>query len=428
MSKCLSLFFALPLLFAAPLNAQTSTYQISAGAGYAQSGYYKLADGTSQQVAYDDWDLAFSNLGINDVGIFFNESTASSMGQATPAIEVYDPFVFDFSENINSGDLTDDQLLYNPEVSWAEGAFNTVKDTLNPLDHGWGAFNDFTQMIEGYRVFVIKLRNGQYRKIIFDTYDGSAYTFRVADLDGSNEQSHTVNNNFGNGSPVVYFSFANGANVTTPTGWDLVFCRYITPLFDGTGYLPHPVTGILVSDGIQTAKATGVDPASVDYHDYLDSLKTRLDVIGHDWKVLSGFNWSVPDDVAYFVKKPNGDLYKLVFIAFAGSGTGTGTLEQTYLGQLSSAPDLPAGIQEVLVYPNPVAEKLTVSFVAERSTAASLQLFNANGQLVWEGNAHAQTGLNVLEISNLPALSAGPYILNVKLPNGQFSRTVMVGR
>ena len=48
MSKRLT--FYVPLFFAAALNAQTNIYQITAGPGYAQSGYFKLADGTSQHL------------------------------------------------------------------------------------------------------------------------------------------------------------------------------------------------------------------------------------------------------------------------------------------------------------------------------------------------------------------------------------------
>jgi hypothetical protein len=241
-------------------------------------------------------------------------------------------------------------------------------------------------------------------------------------------ETKTVNTNFGNGSPVVYFSLTNGTNVTTATDWNLVFCRYVTPLFDGTGYIPYKVTGILVNDGIQTAKATGIDPATVDYEDYLDSLKTRLDVIGHDWKYFSGTAWSVPSDVAYFVKTKDNKLYKLVFIDFEGSSTGVGTFERTYLGELSSAPDLPAGIQEVLIFPNPVAERLNISFTSETATAASLRLLNSAGQTVWTGVARVQTGLNVLEVNDLPSLPTGNYFLNAQLPAGQFSRNIIIGQ
>ncbi len=405
--------------------AQTTIDQISAGTGYAKAGFYKLADGTSEQVAHDAWDIAFSNLGVQKAGVFVNESSATVMGQPTPALELYDTYLTDFNETIDPSSLTADQRLFNPETSWSEGAFNTVKDPSNPFDFGWGAYSPQVNKVIGSRVFALKLRTGQYRKIIIDEYNGSTFTFRIANLDGTGVETKTVNTTFGNGSPVVYFSLANGSNVPTPKGWDLVFCRYITPLWDGQGYLPYSVTGILSNDGILSAKAVNVDPTTVKHEDYLDSLSSRLDVVGHDWKAFNNA-WMVADDHVYFVKTRDSKLYKIVFLDFEGSSTGTGTFEKTLIGTFSSASDLPMGIREALVFPNPVAERLTLSFTSEMASTLSLRLTNVAGQQVWSSQTRAQNGLNVLEINDLPSLPAGNYVLTAQLPTGQFSRQIVV--
>ncbi len=411
------------------LNAQTSD-QISTGTGYTKFAYYKLSDGSSQQVPNDAWDIAFSNLGPQAAGIFINESTSSSMGQTILGMEAYDPFVFDFSETINPADISPEYQLFNPEASWAEGAFNTVADSLDPTDFGWGAYDAGQSKILGNRVFVLVLRNGEYRKIFFDEYDGTQFSFRVANLDGSNMTTHTVSTSPGNGSPVVYFSLgANGANVVTPKGWDLVFCRYVAILDAGGDLVPYFVTGLLSADSVQVARANNVNPATVDYTAYLDSFSNRLDVINHDWKFFDlSQGWFVVNNRAYFVKTPNNNLYKLVFTAFGGSTNGTATVQRTYLGQLSAAHDLPAGIGEALVYPNPSADLLYLSFTTDAPAPAVLRLLNSAGQTVWTGNAQTQTGLNVLQIDRLPALPGGTYVLHVQLPGGQFSRTVALKR
>ncbi len=421
--------FALLLSTLAPALPAQTTNVISTGSSYAKFAYYKLSDGSSQQVANDAWDIAFSNLGPQIAGIFINESTTSSMGQTIPGVEAYDPYVFDFNENINPGDILPEFQLFNPEVSWAEGAFNTPADTTDPLDYGWGAYNAAQAKFTGYRVFAIKLRNGEFRKIIFDEYDGTKFSFRVAKLDGSSMSSHTVNTAFGNGSPVVYFSLGpNGANVVTPTGWDLVYCRYFDLLDAGGDLVQYPVTGILSADSVEAARATQVDPVTVNYMDYLDSFSTRLNVINHDWKFFNlTTGWYVSNDRAYFVKTPQNDLYKLVFTAFGGATNGNATVQRTFLGTLSAAPELPDGIGDVLVYPNPVADQLYISFTARNAAPLTLQLLNNAGQTVWAGKSRTQTGLNVLEINQLPALPAGVYRLNVHLPDGQFSRCVVVG-
>lgn len=429
MNKINALHIFLLASFAPALHAQT-TDQISTGAGYTKFAYYKLSDGSSQQVANDAWDIAFSNLGAQFAGIFINESTSSSMGQTVPGVEAYDPFVFDFGDVINPGDILPEYQLFNPEASWEEGAFNTMADTSNPLDFGWGTYEAGESKVIGNRVFVIKLRNGEYRKIMFDEYDGAQFSFRVAKLDGSEESAHTVATDLGNGSPIVYFSLGpNGANVVTPTGWDLVFCRYVALLDAGGDLVPYVVTGILSADSIQVARADNVDPATVDYMVYLDSLSSRLDVINHDWKFFDlSQGWFVAEDRAYFVKTPQNDLYKLVFTAFGGSTNGTATVERTFLGTLSAAPDLPGGVGEVLVYPNPAAERLYLSFTSDAAAPATLHLLNGAGQTVWTGASRIQPGLNVLEINHLPALPAGAYLLNVRLPGGQFTRSVVIGK
>lgn len=430
MNKITTVYCLLLTALTPALQAQTTTDQISTGPGYTKFAYYKLSDGSSQQVANDAWDIAFSNLSAETAGIFINESTSSSQGQTVPGTEAYDPYVFDFDEMIDPGVVLPEYQLFNPETSWAVGAFNTVADTANALDFGWGAYDAGQAKIVGNRVFVLKLRTGEYRKIMFDAYDGAQFSFRVANLDGANTSAHTVNTAFGNGSPVVYFSLGpNGANVVTPTNWDLVFCRYVAILPAGNDLVPYPVTGILSADSVQAARATHVDPATVDYTAYLDSFSTRLDVINQDWKFFDlSQGWYVVDDRAYFVKTPQNDLYKLVFTKFGGATTGTATVERTYLGQLSAAHDLPGGIGEVLVYPNPAADKIYLSFTANTAATANLRLLNLAGQTVWTSAARAQSGLNVMEIEQLPALPTGVYMLNVALPAGQFTRRVVVGK
>lgn len=429
MNKVITLIYALYLVSGPTIQAQ-STDLLSTGSGYSKFAYYKLGDGSSQQVPNEAWDIAFSNLGAQTAGIFVNESTTSSMGQTIPGLEAYNPYVFDFNETIDPSIILPDYQLFNPESSWAEGAFNTMADSTNSLDFGWGIYDPGQSKVVGELVFVLKLRNGTYRKIIFDEYNGTAFSFRVADLDGSNMSSHTLNTAIGNGSPLLYFSLGpNGANVVTPSNWDLVFCRYVAILDGGGVPVPYAVTGILSGQGVEVARASNVDPITVDYNDYLDSFSTRLDVINQDWKFFNlNQGWIVEDDRAYFVKTSQNDLYKLVFTAFGGSANGTATVQRSYLGQLSTAYDLPEGIGAVLVYPNPVVEQFYLSFSAAKAVPVTLQLINSAGQRVWVGAAHAQSGLNILEINTLPSLPSGVYTLNINLPTGQFSRNMILSK
>ena len=92
-------FLFIAFLFAtnSVLTAQT-VIQVSTGTGYAKFSYYKLNDGATQQVNNDAWDIAFSNLGVQQAGIFVNESTNTVQGQAQPGVELFETGLFDFTE------------------------------------------------------------------------------------------------------------------------------------------------------------------------------------------------------------------------------------------------------------------------------------------------------------------------------------------
>ena len=57
-------------IFATSISLSAQSFvQVSMGAGYAQQAYYRLSDDNVGQVANENWDLAFSMIGQNDVGV-----------------------------------------------------------------------------------------------------------------------------------------------------------------------------------------------------------------------------------------------------------------------------------------------------------------------------------------------------------------------
>ncbi|MCB0524919.1 MAG: T9SS type A sorting domain-containing protein [Saprospiraceae bacterium] len=416
--------FSFLLLFGTCLTAQTSTDQISAGLGYGKSAFYKLSDGTSTQQDYDFWDIAFSNIDGATAGVFINEGTNSSMGQSGPALEAYDPWVFDFNQDIDPAELIDDYRILNPESSWAEGAFNVNRDTSDFNDYGWGIYDATELKIIGQRVYGLKLRNGQYRKFMIDEFDGSTFKFRVANLDGSNVSTHSITTTPGNGSPIKYFSI-NNANPPEPADWDLTFCRYNSPLWDGTQYIPYDVTGILSNEGVLVAEALNVDPDNVDYHEYLDSLSSKLDIIGHDWKYYTGSVWTIIPNHAYFVMQPDGKLYKLVFTNFGGSFNGTATLKRTYITQISETHELPDILNRFSIFPNPATDHFSLALESNISGNASFSLIDIDGKTILTNNRQINKGLNVLEFKNLNQITPGVYFLNMRLNEGTVCRKVV---
>ncbi len=423
------ILLSLTFIFVSSLFSQT-IQEISTGAGYKKQSFVNLAAGTETQVNDNSWDIAFTVFGLQDAGIFINESSGSSMGQSLPGVEAFWTLTDDFSVALDPADLTVDFRLLNDEKSWNYGAFNADRDPTSPFDYGWGKYNPATNSVSGTDVFAVKLRDGSFKKIEIQSLVGTTYKFRYANLDGSDEKTVSINKADHAGKLLAYFSFTTGttANVEPATGFDLFYCRYITKLFDpGTmTEIDYNVTGILHNRNVTVAKAMNINPATVQYSSYKDSFQTKLDVIGHDWKAFSGVAWSVDDKRVYFVRTANQHVWKLHFIDFEGSTTGTGVFEKTDLGIISGTDDLPTGISGFDIFPNPATTEANILLNLKENAAsdARLVLQNLEGKIVFERNIPVQNGLNgfVLPTADFPA---GLYFLNLNLGNETVSRKIV---
>jgi len=410
-------FFSTILCFSTVFCLKAQNFQeISTGAGYNKQSFIKLSDGSQKQINNDAWDLAFTSFGFQDAGIFINESSGSSMGQNLPLTEVYYALTDDFNAAINLVAIKDYKYL-NSEVSWNFGAFNEVRDTLNPFDFGWGLYQPSTNRVLGNKVYVLKLRNGEYRKIKIESLTGTTYTFRYAKLDGSGEVTKTLNKLTDNrGQKLIFFSFTTNdtVDVLPSGGFDLMYCRYISIARDPNGTIvqQYNVTGVLTGPGILTAEADGVNPETATYIDYTDKLSTQTDVIGYDWKTLTGISWVLDLDKVFFVKTADNHMWKLHFIDFEGSSTGTAVMQKTDLGIFSSSIDL-VGIQTG-IFPNPVDDQLILSLdITEASVNdINIDISNVNGQIMAKRVVKNHQGLKVFEI-NTADWNKGIYLVRI---------------
>ena len=423
MKKTATILFAVCL--AAATSAQT-IQQISTGAGYQKQAYINLSAGTQKQVTNTTWDIAFTVSGPQDAGVFINESSGSSMGSPLPLIEIYDALTDNFSDQPDPAFLTDFSL-FNAEKSWAFGAFNERRNPDDALDLGWGVLDPQTGEVTGNAVYVLKLRNGQYRKIKIESLAGGLYTFRYANLDGSNEVLKTIQKADHAGKTLAYFSLETGATVNvepTTGGFDLLYCRYVAQLLDpGTlEYIPYYVTGVLSGPDTKVAEADGVDPLTVAYTDYQDSLRTELDVIGHDWKFFDLSSWTVDADRVFFLKTAEDRVWKLQFVAFGGSINGNADLEKTDLGIISAVQDPAALGLKAAVYPNPVLDQLTVSLdiPAALAQGGQIQVIDLQGRQVLHADVMLKGGFQVIQLQ-AGNLAPGIYLMKLQLPGGVVS-------
>lgn len=360
--------------------AYTQSYdEVSTGAQYSQQAYYNLSTGSVQIVNNNAWDIAFSNIGQTDAGIFINE--AASL--AENPVKLFVALDNDWSTPITDASIfIDDVQLFNSENNWTIGAFNETRNPDDPTDFGWGQYNPQSHQIIGNEVYVIKKRNGDFIKFKVDAYRNGYYHFRYANLDNSNEVQDSVARNTNGPKSLVHYSFDSKGIVKIDNGYDLVFTRYITSLEDAPGhFINYSVTGFLLAPGTLAVVADSVDVATVKESDYSLAYSSAPTTIGHDWKsfnLTSG--WQIDEDRANFVKTKNGETYKLVFVDFSGSSSGTVTVERTKLATSKVNPDLQ--FPGMTLYPNPAQNVLYID--SDKPEPVRVSVINSLGRVVLE--------------------------------------------
>ncbi len=165
------------------------------------------------------------------------------------------------------------------------------------------------------------------KKIVFLSLDQGEYTFKYANLDGSDEHTYSISKN--PDVNYVFFSFDNGGkevDLQPPKyDWDLVFTQYTTLLFttDGEPY-PYLVTGALSNRyGVEVAEDTIMNFESIDLQQAMNmDFSKDIDVIGYDWKDIVGdpasgsVTYKIRQKVYYVIRDQEGLYYKLRFIGF----------------------------------------------------------------------------------------------------------------
>ncbi len=369
---------------------------------YSQQAFYRLADDGTTNIDNDSWEIALS---ITGSGIFINE-TAEVF-----AVEnaLYLAPTGNFEDVVGINMLSD--RIFNNEKSWDDGGFNSPKDENDPNDTGWGIYDPMTGATNGNRVFVVRLKNGNYLKLQI-SLDQGIYTVRYAGLDGSNETTVNIDQADFSNNHFAYLSLISGQTLdNVPSDWDLLFTRYSALLDDGNGGTTNIMTsGVLSAPGVEVAEARGFNPDDVEYSVYMDSLGSEIDIIGFDWKDFDNVSWTLADDLAFFVKNPVGQVWKLVFLSFGGSSTGNVIFEKTPI--LIDAVTEPSAFDSFGVFPNPLSEFSTAVFSIKQQGEVELRMTNSFGQQIWAGKQNVDAGLNAVALPHLD-IPSGIYYLSV---------------
>jgi hypothetical protein len=409
---------ALSIVFLAPTaKAQMVSDMVSIQQGYTHQSYYSMANGELANVSNTDWDLAFQIRGFA-ASILINSKKGISLWRANKDASQWSSMVTADTTYIVSDPAFQ---LFNSDTSWDFGAFNRTNDPANAFDLGWGFYDFITHAITGDSIFFIKLGPTDYRKLRIDNLTGGTYTFRHANLDGSNEIIATLSKSNFQGKYFGYYSFSSNTTIDREpvyNTWDLTFCQYYaqTPI-------AYMVTGVLSNDSVSVAKAYPVDtsinsPATFTFND-------QINAINYDWKTINmgTFQWDISDSTVYFVRDRAGSLWKMVFTGFSGSSSGIFSFDKgpaTPTGLFENSPVKTFGI-----YPNPTSGFTRMMIEAENTGNAVIQVTDVQGRLVNTQQSGLYTGLNTVDL-DLTGLPAGLYQVSIRQGNDLQVTRVMI--
>lgn len=392
------------------VSAQQVEDSIEMLPGYTNESFYSMSNDEQANVDNTNWDIAFD---LNGFG-----SSVRSNGHTATVVYVY-PNGTDWASVDTTGMAWNP--MYNSETTWAVGAFDQSINAADPFDIGWGVYNPVTHAIVGDSLHIVKLASGDYKKVMLESLIGGVYSFKYADLNGSNEVSTTLaksdftDKNFG------YFSLITDQSINrepTNDSWDIVFTRYIAELGPGVNY---PVTGVLANKGVSVREASGINPASAVYTDY--AVDSAINAIGWDWKTFNStsFQYDITPDLSYFVQDQTGNVWHIVFSKFEGSSTGKVVFAKELVSS-ASIDDL-SDVTSFGIYPNPANDFATVVF---NSNAASVQLsiVDLSGKQVYQDQLKEQ-GLVTYTISTTD-FNAGSYVVQLITANGITTKKLIV--
>jgi len=401
MKKLITLTLTL-VLVSASFSQVTDT--VSLGASYVNEAFYSLSTGEKTTSLKNDWDIAFETTQPG-AAIIINDGNGTELW-------VYPGDTSDWSALVDTTGLSTWTQQYNSEETWLEGAFNRSSTTGHP-DYGWGEYNSISHIVEGNKLFVLKLSDNSYHKVWIKDVTLGVFTFQHAELGGSTMQ-HTLDSKDFTGKKFGYFSlqFHNQKDKEPAIAdWDLKFEKY-------TSFVPSPyvVTGVLQATGVQASKAYPVnDPLT--YTDLgAHTLMDEINIIGSDWKSfnMTTFMYEIADSTVYFVRAQDHAIWKVVFTGFGGSTTGDfiftkQKLIEAGVGEKDALPNFK-------VYPNPASKQVNLVFDAPVNSEYILS--DISGRQMMRGSLKTGQILHNLDISSL---QSGIYIVTIS--NNQSRRS-----
>mgnify|MGYP001159667402 FL=1 len=412
MNKTLYSFLILILI---NFNVLAQTQTISLQPSYANQSFFSLENGEVANLDNTDWDLAFSTATMSS-------SIRINGGMGT---ELYLYPLGDTTDwnSFNSSNITSWLPIHNSDTNWFLGAFD--KNSSSMFDMGWGMYSMITHYVTGDSLYAIKTVGGDWKKLWIQQLANDVYSFKYANLDGTNEINATVDKTNYTDKNFVYFSIDQNIVLDREPisqDWDITFTKYITPVQG----MPYGVTGVLSNSGIQVAKVDNLsDPNN--YTDYSQhTMMSEMNTIGYDWKDfdMSSFSYIIDSDRCYFLKDYNNKVWRIVFNSFEGSSTGIVEFNTQEMTSSTFISNLDGDISSFNIYPNPISDNYLNLIYDNSSDNTELNIFDITGKNVFnklfEGN-----GFQIRSI-NLPNLNNGIYIVSLSSKGSVLQKKLVV--
>ena len=403
------------LLLFISLNLFSQNQSISLLPSYTNQSFYSLENGEVANLNNTDWDLAFSTATMSS-------SIRINAGMGT---ELYSYPLGDTTDwnTFNSSNLSNWLPIYNSDTNWFVGAFD--KNSTSMFDMGWGMYSMITHHVTGDSLYAIKTIGGDWKKLWIQKLANDEYSFKYANLDGTNEINTSVSKlNYSDKNFIYYSLDQNSALDREPNSidWDITFTKYITPVQG----VPYGVTGVMSNDGVQVAQVDNLpDPNS--YTDYSQhSMSTEINTIGYDWKSfdMSTFSYSVEPYRCYFVKDLQDKVWRIIFTSFEGSSTGNIEFNTQEMTSSTSISELQSDISTFEIYPNPITDNnLTIVF-DNSFNETQLEIFTVTGKQVFDKNING-AGFQAKSFS-LPNLDKGLYIVSISSRGNSIQKKLLI--
>lgn len=353
----------LSILLAGTAVAQTNDSASTAGG--SMDVYYHLNNGKVAAPESANWDIAFNNLAF-EASILINDGFGVELYKVSD--DISDWATLDTSGKINNS-------IYNSTESWSGGAFSNL-GTRHP-DYGWGTYNQNNHFVTASRVFVLRTRNGGFKKVLIEEMSaGGQWTFKLADLDGNNEvtrsyekKDHNTNFYYYNAQTDVF------VNNEPSDNWHLLFTKYMAEIQQGPTTANYPVTGVKLNLGVEVAERLAIPQSSDDTSNL--TWNSNITEIGYDWKSfnMNTFQYDIDDQKTYFVRDASGNTWKLYFTGYQGRQAGTSYFTVKQIDGTATVSQFE--VPQLSLYPNPASEAISVSGETE-----SLRVYSLTGAIV----------------------------------------------